>query len=74
MKIIEATYPHYLCEYKDQVFTINARWTGDGRLVLEPEVGWDQLTKLLNQDSESLYELIDDAIYNVTPEIFDRNN
>lgn len=78
MRIIEATYPYYLCEHKGVTFNVKARFNGSGRLFLDVVSrgdslieNWDDLTEATYQDSESLYEQLDDAVYNVTPEVYE---
>lgn len=58
-------------EHRGVNFKVHIDWTDDGRIVFTPEWGWDELSVAVNQDSESLLEEIDDAIYNALPELWE---
>jgi len=74
MKLLESDpYELYFTlEHKGHKFKIKGSFTGDGRLIFDPEHGWNDLTASTNQDTESLYEEIDETIYNAMPEIFEQ--
>lgn len=58
-------------EHRERIFTVQGTFLGDGRLIFEPVIGWDDLAQLVQQDIEGLYEEVDEAIYNAVPSIFD---
>ena len=65
MRVIEITYPLYKLEHRNGFrFSVHARREADGRLSYEPTRGWGVLAHETRQDTESLLEDIDDAIYN----------
>ena len=64
----------FLLEHNGYRFKVVGRFSGDGRLILEPTHGWDELSVAVNQDPESLYEQIDETIYNAMPEVFDEHS
>jgi hypothetical protein len=57
-------------EHNSYKFTVRGKFTDDMRLIFEPEDDWNSLSMALAQDTESLYEDIDDIIYNVVPHLF----
>lgn len=63
---------HFVLEHKGHRFKVQGSFTGDGRLIFEPDEGWNDLSVNCNQDTESLYEEIDEVIYNAAPEIFEQ--
>lgn len=78
MRILEATIPYYVCEHKGVTFNAKIRFRGDGSPFLDVVSygnflieNWDDLSEATNQDTESLYEQLDDAVYNVTPEVYE---
>lgn len=62
---------HFTLEHKNVRFNIRGGFLGDGRLVFEPDQGWDELCETVQQDCESLYEAVDETIYNAAPEVFE---
>lgn len=73
MKMIEMD-PYelrFVLEHKGHKFKVKGSFAGDGRLIFEPDNGWNDLSASTNQDTESLYEEIDEVIYNAAPEIFE---
>jgi hypothetical protein len=74
MKIITMDLHELLftLEHKGHKFKVQSSFTGDGRLIFDPDNGWDDLSVNCNQDIESLYEEIDEVIYNAAPEIFEQ--
>lgn len=75
MTLIESTPDelHFMLEHKGFQFEVNGAYLGDGRLVLDPTMGWNELSVAVNQDPESLYEDIDETIYNAMPELYEVN-
>ena len=74
MKIISMD-PHELfftLEHRGHKFKVQGSFTGDGRLIFDPDEGWNDLSVNCNQDTESLYVEIDEVIYNAAPEIFEQ--
>ena len=71
MRVIEVEYPIYILEHKGILIEVRASRLDSGRLVFDPIMGWDALGQTFNQDTESLLEDMDDAIYNATPEFFE---
>ena len=74
MKLIEME-PHellFVLEHKGHRFKVQGSFLGDGRLIFDPDEGWNDLSASCNQDTESLYEAIDEVIYNAAPEIFEQ--
>lgn len=61
----------FALEHRGHKFTVKGSFLGDGRLIFDPENGWNDLSASTNQDTESLYEEIDEVIYNAAPEIFE---
>ena len=76
MKLLE--YDDYdlrfVLEHKGHKFKVKGSFLGDGRLIFEPDNGWNDLSASTNQDTESLYEQIDETIYNAMPEVFDEHS
>jgi hypothetical protein len=58
-------------EHRGVNFKVYINWTEDGRVTFTPEWGWNDLSVAVDQDSESLLEEIDDAIYNALPELWE---
>lgn len=75
MTLIESTPDElrFVLEHKGVRFEIIGAYLGDGRLVLDPTMGWNELSVAVNQDPESLYEDIDETIYNAMPELYEVN-
>jgi len=74
MKIIEIDYPRFFLEHRGKKFDVVAARKGDGMVIFKPSIGWNNLTSSVGQDSESLYEEIDDVIYNAWPELWEVAN
>lgn len=76
MKLLEINEDElkFLFEHKGHEFRVQGSFLEDGRLIFDPERGWNDLSASTNQDTESLYEEIDETIYNAMPEIFDVTN
>lgn len=58
-------------EHKGILFRVTIHRLEDGRMSFTPMKGWNSLMAKVNQDGESLMEELDDAIYNVLPELWD---
>jgi|LakMenE01Jun11ns_1017448.scaffolds.fasta_scaffold9506592_2 hypothetical protein len=78
MQILEIDLPIYKCQHRGVTFYARASHSGDGRVILDvADTGdtlirtWAELIDAVRQDSESLYDTLDEAIYNATPEIYD---
>lgn len=73
MTLLESTPDelHFVLQHGDVTFEMVGVYLGDGRLVLDPKMGWNDLSVELNQDPESLYEDIDEIIYNAHPELYE---
>jgi hypothetical protein len=71
MKVLQAQFPDYILEHQGVEFTVKGKFTSDGRLYFDPYVGWNNLSALTNQDTESLNDAIDDCIYNATPDVYE---
>ncbi len=75
MTLLESTPDelHFVLEHKGFKFEVTGVYLGDGRLILDPVIGWNELAVSVNQDIESLYEDLDETIYNAMPELFEVN-
>lgn len=80
MQILEIDLPLYKVEHRGVTFYVQAKYSGDGRVKIDvADSGdtlirsWDELIDAVRQDSESLYEALDEAIYNATPEIYNND-
>ncbi len=78
MQILEIDLPIYKCQHRGVTFYVRANHSGDGRVILDvADTGdtlirtWAELIDAVRQDSESLYDALDEAIYNATPEMYD---
>jgi len=78
MQILEIDLPVYKVEHRGVTFYVRTSHSGDGRVILDvADTGdtlirtWAELIDAVRQDSESLYDTLDEAIYNATPEIYD---
>jgi len=76
MTLLESTPDElrFALEHNGHKFDVEGAYLGDGRLVLDPAMGWNRLSALLQQDIESLYETLDEVIYNAMPELYDRHS
>lgn len=77
MQILEIDLPLYQCVHRGVTFYVKLQYTPDGRAKFEiADTGdtmiasWEELSYATAQDFESLYEALDEAIYNATPEIY----
>lgn len=74
MRILEINYPKYYLKHRNGYeFAVKASRSNSGALTFEPVIGWDSIAVFCQQDTESLLEDIDDAIYNATPEKYDND-
>jgi hypothetical protein len=72
MKLIEFNFPYYRLQHRNgHEFEVKASRLDDGRLVLDPVEGWNDLSVHCQQDTESLLEDIDDVVFNATPDKFE---
>ena len=72
VKLISIAFPLYRLQHDNgHVFDVRGSYTEDGRFVFEPLEGWMDLEYNTQSPSESLYEDIDECIYNVTPEKYE---
>lgn len=73
MTLLESTPDdlRFVLEHKGHKFYVQGSFTGDGRLIFDPVEGWNDLSVNCNQDTESLYEQIDEIIYNAMPELYE---
>ena len=76
MQLLESTPDElrFALEHKGHKFDVVGVYLGDGRLILDPIIGWNELSQLVEQDIESLYETLDEVIYNAMPELYDRHS
>lgn len=73
IKILAIDLPEFRLQHRNgHEFLVVGSYTPEGDYVLEPEYGWGDLCVDCAQDIESLYDDIEDVIYNAMPELFER--
>jgi len=73
IKILAIDLPEFRLQHRNgHEFLVVGSYTSEGDYVLEPEHGWGDLCVDCAQDIESLYDDIEDVIYNAMPELFER--
>lgn len=71
MFTLMAQFPFYRLSLDGFEFTVTCKFTNEGSLYFEPTIGWDNLTVITQKHPETLLEMIDDCIYNATPDVYE---
>lgn len=71
MHTLLAQFPYYRLSLDGFEFTVVCKFTSDGCLYFDPVIGWDNLTVITQKHPENLLDMIDDCIYNATPDVYE---
>lgn len=70
MLLKEINFPRYQFDANGYKFVVYMGYDSAGRVMFTPEIGWQELERVLQQPWETLLEDIDDCIYNADPDRF----